>query len=121
MSVGYEVGGKTETAGHQLGEPWSFSPEFVPYVLATADAFVILITSVLAGVVYQVAVGNEIPSVLPHAAVGLLASFIYILRMSGSGHYDFPECAKQHVEIANILVYWFSTRLFLPFLTFILT
>ena len=120
MSLGSEVGGKTETAGHQLGEPSSFSPEFVPYVLATADAFVILITSVLAGVVYQVAVGNEIPSVLPHAAVGLLASFIYILRMSGSGHYDFPECAKPHVEIANILVYWFTTGLLLAFFAFLL-
>ncbi len=120
MSLGSEVGGKTETAGHQLGESSSFSPEFVPYVLATADAFVILITSVLAGVVYQVAVGNEIPSVLPHAAVGLLASFIYILRMSGSGHYDFPECAKPHVEIANILVYWFTTGLLLAFFAFLL-
>jgi undecaprenyl-phosphate galactose phosphotransferase/putative colanic acid biosynthesis UDP-glucose lipid carrier transferase len=89
-------------------------------VLATADAFVILITSVLAGVVYQVAVGNEIPSVPPHAAVGLLASFIYILRMSGSGHYDFPECAKPHVEIANILVYWFTTGLLLAFFAFLL-
>src|SRR5260221_14082975 len=43
-----------------------------------------------------------------------------MLRMSGSGHYDFPECAKPHVEIANILVYWFTTGLLLAFFAFLL-
>jgi Undecaprenyl-phosphate glucose phosphotransferase len=120
MSLGSEVGGNTETAGHQLGEPSSFSTEFVPYLLSTTDAFIILTTSILSGVAYQVALGNEIPSILPHAAVGLLASFIYILRMSGLGYYDFPECAKPHVETANILVYWFTTGLLLAFFAFLL-
>src|SRR6202035_3312473 len=69
---------------------------------------------------YQLAIGNEIPSILPHSAVGLLASFIYILRMSGSGYYDFPECAKPHVETSKILVYWFTTGLFLAFFAFLL-
>jgi Undecaprenyl-phosphate glucose phosphotransferase len=120
MSLGSEVGGKTGTTGHQLGEPSSFSPEFLPYLLSTTDAFVILMTSIVGGIAYQVALGNEIPSILPHAAVGLLASFIYILRMSGLGYYDFPECAKPHVETANILVYWFTTGLLLAFFAFLL-
>jgi Undecaprenyl-phosphate glucose phosphotransferase len=120
MSLGSEVGDKAGTGGHQLTEPSSFSSDFIPYVLATADALVILITSVLGGIAFQVALGNEIPNILPHAAVGLLASFIYILRMSGSGHYDFPECAKPQVETANILVYWFTTGLLLAFFAFLL-
>jgi Undecaprenyl-phosphate glucose phosphotransferase len=118
MSLGSEVGDKA--GGHQLTEPASFSSDFLPYLLATADALVISITSVLGGIAYQVALGNEIPNILPHAAVGLLASFIYILRMSGSGHYDFPECAKPQVETANILVYWFTTGLLLAFFAFLL-
>jgi Undecaprenyl-phosphate glucose phosphotransferase len=120
MSLGSEVGDKTGAAGHHLSEPSSVSSEYIPYLLATADAFVILITSILAGIAYQVALGNEIPNILPHAAVGLLASFIYILRMSGSGHYDFPECAEPQVETANILVYWFTTGLLLAFFAFLL-
>ena len=120
MSLGSEVGGKAENAGHRLGEPSSFSTEFVPYLLSTTDAFVILLTSILSGIAYQIAIGNEIPSILPHAAVGLLASFIYILRMSGLGYYDFPECAKPHVETANILIYWFTTGLLLAFFAFLL-
>jgi Undecaprenyl-phosphate glucose phosphotransferase len=120
MSLGSEIGGKTGIAGHHRGEPSSFSPEYVPYLLATADAFVILITSVLGGVTYQLAASYEIPNILPYAAVGLLASFVYILRMSGSGHYDFPECVKPHVEVANILVYWFTTGLLLAFFAFLL-
>src|SRR3984893_16246849 len=120
MSLGSEVGGKAEDAGHRLGEPSSFSTEYGPYLLSTTDAFVILLTSILSGIAYQIAIGNEIPSILPHAAVGLLASFIYILRMSGLGYYDFPECAKPHVETANILIYWFTTGLLLAFFAFLL-
>jgi Undecaprenyl-phosphate glucose phosphotransferase len=120
MSLGAEVGGKTENAGRRLGEPSSFSTEYLPYLLSTTDAFVILLTSIASGIAYQVALGNEIPSILPHAAVGLLASFIYILRMSGLGYYDFPECAKPHVETANILIYWFTTGLLLAFFAFLL-
>src|SRR5450432_3817432 len=107
MSLGSGVGGTTGIAGHHLRQPSLISSEFIPYLLSTTDAFVILTTSILAGIGYQVAIGNEIPSVLPHAGVGLLASFIYILRLSGTAYYDFPECAKPRVEFANILVYWF--------------
>jgi Undecaprenyl-phosphate glucose phosphotransferase len=118
MSLGSEVGGTTR---HALPKPSSsLSPEFIPYLLSTADAFIVLIASILSGIAYQVAIGNEVPNILPHAAVGLLASFIYILRMSGSGYYDFPECAKPHVETTRILVYWFTTGLFLAFFAFLL-
>jgi undecaprenyl-phosphate galactose phosphotransferase/putative colanic acid biosynthesis UDP-glucose lipid carrier transferase len=118
MSLGSEVSGKV--AARQRLSPPGVGSEFIPYLLATTDAFVILFTSILAGVGYQLALGNGLPSILPHAAVGLLASFIYILRMSGSGHYDFPDCAKPHVEVANILVYWFTTGLLLAFFAFLL-
>jgi Undecaprenyl-phosphate glucose phosphotransferase len=120
MSLGSEVGDKVGAAGHQPGRPSSFSSEYVPYLLSTTDAFVILTTSIASGIGYQVAIGNDIPNVLPHAAVGLLASFIYILRVSGTGHYDFPECAKPRVETANILIYWFTTGLLLAFFAFLL-
>jgi Undecaprenyl-phosphate glucose phosphotransferase len=110
MSLGSDVGGKIGTAGHHLSGSSALSTEFIPYVLSTTDAFIILITSVLSGIAYQVA----------HAAVGLFASFIYILRMSGLGYYDFPECAKPHVETTNILVYWFTTGLLLAFFAFLL-
>jgi Undecaprenyl-phosphate glucose phosphotransferase len=120
MSLGSEIGGKSGAVGHQLTDPSSLSSEFIPYLLSTTDAFVILVASVLAGLAYQLALGNGMPNILPHAAVGLLASFIYILRMSGSGHYDFPGCAKPQVEIANILVYWFTTGLLLAFFAFLL-
>lgn len=120
MSLGWEVGGNTGISGHQLDGPSGFSSEFLPYALATLDAFVILSTSVFAGIVYQVWLGNHVPNIFPHVAVGLLASFIYILRMRGSGHYDFPECAKPRVELANILVYWLTTGMLLAFFAFLL-
>lgn len=92
----------------------------VPYLLSTADAFVIVAASIGSGVGYQLAIGNSVPSILPHCAVGLLASFIHILRMSGGGYYDFPDCAKPRVEIGEILVCWFTTGLLLAFFAFLL-
>src|SRR5262249_32837997 len=52
--------------------------------------------------------------------VGLFASFIHILRMSGSGYYDFPDSAKPRVEITQILVCWLSTGFLLAFFAFLL-
>ena len=120
MSLGSEVGGETKTTGHDPARHSSLSSEFVPYVLATTDAIVILIASVLGGICYQIAMGRNIPDLLPHTAVGLLASFLYILLIGGTGHHDFPECAKPRVEIAKILVYWFMTGLLLAFFAFLL-
>src|SRR6476660_3836152 len=80
-------------------KPAKLSSSAVPYLLSTADAFVIVVSSILSGIGYQLLIGNPVPNVLPHCAVGLLASFIYILRMSGGGYYDFPDSAKPRVEI----------------------
>ena len=96
------------------------SSSAVPYLLSTADAFVIVVSSILSGIGYQLAVGNAVPDILPHCAVGLLASFIHILRMSGGGYYDFPESTKPRVEITEILVCWFTTGLLLAFFAFLL-
>src|SRR5262245_49369977 len=96
------------------------SSSAVPYLLSTSDAFVIVVSSILSGIGYQVAVGNPVPNILPHCAVGLLASFIHILRMSGGGYYDFPDCAKPRVETTEILVCWFTTGLLLAFFAFLL-
>lgn len=119
MSLGSEVGDKTGTAQRELRRSL-VSQGLVPYVLATADAFAIQCTSILSDAGYQLAAGYDFPSVLPLAGVGLIASFVYILRMSGGGHYDFPECAKPHVEIGNILVCWLTTGLLLAFFAFLL-
>jgi undecaprenyl-phosphate galactose phosphotransferase/putative colanic acid biosynthesis UDP-glucose lipid carrier transferase len=54
---------------------------------------------------------------LPHCAWPL-ASFIHILRISGTGYYDFPDCASP-AEIGAILVCWFTTGLLLAFFAFL--
>jgi len=49
-----------------------------------------------------------------------LASFIYVLRMSGGRFYEFPDCAKPRVETGEILVCWLTTGLLLAFFAFLL-
>src|SRR3984957_11343049 len=119
MSVGSDVQDKSAQVGTLGGAP-AFSSDAIPYLLSTHDAFVILLASVTGGVGYQLAVGNSIPNILPHCAVGLLASFIHILRISGSGYYDLPDSAKPRVETGQILVCWFTTGLLLAFFAFLL-
>ena len=121
MSIGSDVRHKTgQLEDSSGGPPASFSSDAIPYLLSTADAFIILLSSIIGGIGYQLSVGNSMPNILPYCAVGLLASFIHILRMSGSGYYDFPDCAKPRVEIGEILVCWFTTGLLLAFFAFLL-
>src|SRR5262245_4573146 len=121
MSIGADIGNKVSQLDKSAGNPPArFSSNAVPYLLSTADAFVILLSSVAGGIGYQLSIGNPEPNLLPHCAVGLLASFIHILRMSGSGYYDFPDSAKPRVEIAEILICWFTTGLLLAFFAFLL-
>src|SRR5260370_6860521 len=121
MSVGSDIQDKSGQVGGAFGRaPGTFSSDAIPYLLSATDALVILLSSVTGGIGYQLVVGNSIPNILPHCAIGLLASFIHILRMSGSGYYDFPDSAKARLEIGEILVCWFTTGLLLAFFAFLL-
>jgi Undecaprenyl-phosphate glucose phosphotransferase len=121
MSIGSDIRDKAGQLDDSSSKPpASFSGDAIPYLLSTADAFIILLSSIAGGIGYQLSVGNPMPNILPHCAVGLLASFIHILRMSGSGYYDFPDSAKPHIEIGQILVCWLTTGLLLAFFAFLL-
>lgn len=122
MSIGSDIRDKVDQRdGSADGPPPArFSSSAIPYLLSTTDAFIIVLSSIVGGIGYQLAMGNSVPNILPHCAVGLLASFIHILRMSGSGYYDFPDSAKPRVEIGEILICWFTTGLLLAFFAFLL-
>ena len=102
------------------GRPIAFSSDAVPYLLSTTDAAVIVLASVLGGIGYQLLAGYPMPDLLPYCAVGLFASFVHILRMSGTGYYDVAESAKPRVEIGQILLCWYTTGLLLAFFAFLL-
>lgn len=123
MSIGFDIRDRgTEIRAGELAQerPSALSSTAVPYLLSSADALVILISSIIGSIGYHYSVGSVLPSTVPYCAVGLLASFIYILRMSGSGYYDLPDSAKPRVEIGEILVCWFTTGLLLAFFAFLL-
>jgi Undecaprenyl-phosphate glucose phosphotransferase len=102
-------------------QPQAFlSSDAISYLLSTADVLIIVLSSFAGGIGYQLSVGYSMPDVLPLSGVGLLAGLIYILRMNGSGYYQFPNCAKPRVEVGELLVCWLTTGLFLAFLAFLL-
>jgi Undecaprenyl-phosphate glucose phosphotransferase len=120
MSIGSDTHEADRIGEAHEKSPATFSGDAIPYLLSTADAFVIVLSSIVGGIGYQLSMGYPIPSILPHCAVGLLASFIHILRMSGSGYYDFPDSAKPGVETTEIIVCWFTTGLLLALFAFLL-
>ena len=94
--------------------------EAVPYLLSTIDAAIILLSSVISVIGYEWSIGDSTPSLLPQCAVGLLASFIYIARISGREYYEFRLAAKPPVEVADIIVSWVTTGLLLALFAFLL-
>jgi Undecaprenyl-phosphate glucose phosphotransferase len=119
MSVGSEIR-DTRPLEDLAGGPRSFSSDAIPYLLITADALVIVLSGLVGGIGYQLVAGHSITSILPYCAAGLLAGLIHVLRMRGSGFYDFPDSAKPRVELTEILICWFTTALLLAFVAFLL-
>jgi undecaprenyl-phosphate galactose phosphotransferase/putative colanic acid biosynthesis UDP-glucose lipid carrier transferase len=121
MSIGSEIRYKPGQLDVASSRPIAgFSNDAIPYFLSITDAFIILLSSLAGGFGYQLSVGNPIPDILPHCAVGLLAGLIYILRMNGRGYYHFPNSAKPRVETSEILICWFTTGLLLALFAFLL-
>jgi Undecaprenyl-phosphate glucose phosphotransferase len=97
----------------------AFSCDVVPYLLSTADALVILFASLFGGFAYHWASSTPIPDLSAYFALGLVASFVHIVRMGGRGYYDFESAAKPTVEIVEVLISWFTTGLMLAFFAFL--
>jgi Undecaprenyl-phosphate glucose phosphotransferase len=98
----------------------AFPCEAVPYLLSTTDALLILFASLFGGFSYHWVFGTPIPDLSAYFALGLVASFIHIVRLGGRGYYDFENAAKPTVEIVEVLISWFSTGLMLAFFAFLL-
>ena len=97
----------------------SFSCEGIPYLLATADALIILLFCLFGAFFYHWVFSSPIPDLAAYFALGLIASFIHIVRLGGRGYYDFERAARPGVEIIEVLVAWFSTGLVLAFFAFV--
>jgi Undecaprenyl-phosphate glucose phosphotransferase len=97
----------------------NFSVEVIPYFLPALDALVIVLTCVVSGIGYHLAIGGPL-EILPLCAVGSLASLIYILRMNSKGYYGFQDSAKPRLEFHAIFVCWLTTGLLLALIAFLL-
>lgn len=96
-----------------------FPCEAIPYVLATADALVILVAGLLGAMIYHWTIDSTLPNLFLFCGLGLAASFIYTLRMGGD-YYDFKTSSESPVAIGKILGNWITTAFFLAFFAFLL-
>src|SRR5437764_9761682 len=110
---------KPELGASLKANPVAFPCEAIPYLLSTADALVVLFASLFGGFTYHWVSGTPIPDLSAYFALGLVASFVHIVRMGGRGYYDFESAAKPNVEIVEVLISWFTTGLLLAFFAFL--
>ena len=104
-----------------LGRPSvTFPCEAVPYLLATLDATVITLSSLFGGFFYHWLFGVPVHDLSPYFALGLIASLVHIVRLGGSGYYEFENAAKPTSEMVEVMVSWFTTGLLLAFFAFLL-
>lgn len=119
MSIGSEITNREAVARTCDGSKATFPCEAIPYLLSTTDALIILMVSLFGGFFYHWITETPIPDLTAYVALGLIASFIHIVRLGGRGYYDFERAAKPGVEIAEVLVCWFTTTLLLSFFAFL--
>ena len=120
MTIGSETRDRKSDATAPFEPPRATFPcEAVPYLLSTTDALIVLVISVLGSFIYHSMVNTPIPELTPYVALGLIASFIHILRLGGRGYYDFERAIKPGVEITEVLICWFTTMLLLAFFAFL--
>jgi undecaprenyl-phosphate glucose phosphotransferase len=121
MSIDSNVNQQATYSGYSVDQgSKTLSSDLVSYLLLSGDAIVILISALIAGVSYQFLAGKTGSDYVLQCGIGLLAATLYVLRMHGSGHYNFQEIAKPRVELRDILMCWFSTGLLLAFIAFLL-
>ncbi|WP_407158803.1 undecaprenyl-phosphate glucose phosphotransferase [Bradyrhizobium sp. STM 3557] len=121
MSIDSNINQQATYSGYSVDQgSKTLSSDLVSYLLLGSDAIVILISALVAGVSYQFLAGKTGSDYVLQCGIGLLAGTLYVLRMHGSGHYNFQEVAKPRVELRDILMCWFSTGLLLAFIAFLL-
>jgi len=120
MSIRSELGNHKSDVTTTLDSPRATFPcEAIPYLLSTVDALIILMVSLFGAFFYHLLVGTPVPDPTAYVALGLITSFIHILRLGGGSYYDFERAAKPGVEITEVLICWFTTMLLLAFFAFL--
>jgi Undecaprenyl-phosphate glucose phosphotransferase len=120
MPLGSEVGSQqAELSASPQRNPLLLPCEAIPYLLSTAEAFIILFAGLLGCFVYHWLSDTPIPDLPAYFALGLFASFIHIARLSGRGFYDFENAATPSVEVVEITISWLTTALVLAFFAFL--
>ena len=98
MSIGSGTSDRESNVPASFERPRATFPcEALPYLLSTVDALIILTISLLGSFSYHWIIDSPIPELTSYVALGLIASFIYILRLGGHGYYDFERSAKPGV------------------------
>ena len=117
MSYGSEAGQRDAAFARSR---ISFPCEAIPYLLSTADALIIVLSALISGVAYHFITDTPLPDAAAYFAVGLVASFVHIVRLGGRGYYDFDVACKPGVETVEVIISWFTTALMLAFIAFLL-
>jgi Undecaprenyl-phosphate glucose phosphotransferase len=117
------IGSNVSQHGAKVVRPWSrvsFSFEAISYLMRTADGLTILLSSLFGAFAYHWVSQAPLPDLAEYYGLGLIASFLYIVRQNGRDYYAFERTTKPDVEVFEILVSWLVTTLTLALFAFLL-
>jgi undecaprenyl-phosphate galactose phosphotransferase/putative colanic acid biosynthesis UDP-glucose lipid carrier transferase len=107
----------TERSLRRLKIPYSA----LKHVLASVDAFMIVIASLFGSQIYQLAVNRELLYIDPLLGVGPVAALLYVLIGHSTGFYDLSEAlSRGRRDIGRISVRWSLVGLLLALLAFLM-
>ena len=113
----FEVAASSRHFGGKFKIPYSA----LQHVLASVDAAVIIVASVLGGGLYQVVANRDFAHVDPLLGVGPVAALLYVLIGSSSGFYDLRETlSRRKRDAGQIAAQWSLVSLLLALLAFLL-
>src|SRR5437868_6812676 len=100
MSVGAEAPRRQGEKAAFERRRVSFPCEAIPYLLSTADALIIVVSGLVSGLLYHWIADTPLHDITAYFGVGLVASFVHIVRLGGSGDYDFDVASKPSVLLS---------------------
>jgi undecaprenyl-phosphate galactose phosphotransferase/putative colanic acid biosynthesis UDP-glucose lipid carrier transferase len=107
----------TERSLRRLKIPYSA----LKHVLASVDAFMIVIASLFGSQIYQLAVNRELLYIDPLLGVGPVAALLYVLIGHSTGFYDLSEAlSRGRRDIGRISIRWSLVGLLLALLAFLM-
>jgi putative colanic acid biosynthesis UDP-glucose lipid carrier transferase len=102
------------------GRRWPLSYGSIEWFVCALDVFIIIVTSLVAGLTYNVVIHEGAPDVVRHVVSALIVCAVFVPMIRDANLYSPTALMNFTLQARNIIVYWGTTFLFLAGIAFAL-